>query len=176
MNSIRNVGERNLYWTFLILVGLSMEAAALYYQYVLDEMPCVLCIHIRIWILGFVAVAILAMLLKQLKPIVPTLHILNSLMMAGFVERSWQTLAVERGWVFGDCNMDAGLPTWGQLDLWFPLLFEVKAACGYTPIIAYDISMAEVLMVTSILLLCLSLLYLVASLWPSRKHWTASLR
>jgi disulfide bond formation protein DsbB len=176
MNQIGNVGERNLYWIFLILVGLSMEAAALYYQYVLDEMPCVLCIHIRIWILGFVAVAILAMLLKRLKPIVPALHILNSLMMVGFVERSWQTLAVERGWIFSNCNMDAGLPTWGQLDQWFPALFEVKAACGYTPYIAYDISMAEVLMVTSTLLLGLSLLYLVASLWPSPKHWTANLR
>ncbi len=170
MNRIKEVAEHNLYWIFLILVGLSMEAAALYYQYVLDEPPCVLCIHIRIWILGFVAVAILAMQLKRFEPVVPALHILNSLMMVGFVERSWQTLAVERGWIFGNCNMDTGLPTWFQLDQWFPALFEVKAACGYTPFIIYNISMAEVLMVTSTLLLCLSLLYLAASFWPSRKH------
>ncbi|MFT4608917.1 MAG: disulfide bond formation protein DsbB [Gammaproteobacteria bacterium] len=170
MNTIKDFSERNLYWIFLILVGLSMEAAALYYQYVLDEPPCVLCIHIRIWILGFVAVAILAMQLKRLESIVPAIHILNSLMMVGFVERSWQTLAVERGWIFGDCNMDTGLPTWFQLDQWFPVLFEVKAACGYTPLIIFNISMAEVLMVVSSLLLCLSLLCLVASLWSSPKY------
>jgi disulfide bond formation protein DsbB len=170
MNLIRKIGEHNLYWIFLILVGISMEVAALYYQYVLDEWPCVLCIHIRIWILGFIAVAILAMLLKRFKPVIPALHILNSLMMVGFVERSWQTLAVERGWVFGNCDMDAGLPIWFQLDQWFPALFEVKAACGYTPFIIFNISMAELLMVTSSLLLCLSLLCLAASFWPSRKH------
>lgn len=170
MMRIKHIAEHNLYWVMLIVVGLSMEVTALYYQYVLDEWPCVLCIHIRIWILGFVAVSVLALLLKRFKPVIPALHILNSLMMVGFVERSWQTLAVERGWVFGNCDMDAGLPTWFQLDQWFPALFEVKTACGYTPIIIFNISMAETLMVTSVLLLCLSLLCPVASLWPSRKY------
>jgi len=170
MNLIKKIGKHNWYWIFLIVLGLSMEAAALYYQYVLEEWPCVLCIHIRIWILGFVAVAILALLLKQFKPVIPALHLLNSLMMVGFVERSWQTLAVERGWVFGDCNMDAGLPPWFQLDQWFPALFEVKTSCGYTPYIIFKISMAEVLIVTSTLLLCLSLLCLVASFWRSSKY------
>ena len=71
MNLIKKIGKHNWYWIFLIVLGLSMEAAALYYQYVLEEWPCVLCIHIRIWILGFVAVAILALLLKQFKPVIP---------------------------------------------------------------------------------------------------------
>lgn len=145
-----------------------MEAAALYYQYVLDELPCVLCIHIRIWILGFVAIAIMSLLIKPIKSTVPVLHILNSIMMVGFVERSWQTLAVERGWVFGDCDMDAGLPSWFQLDQWVPAVFEVKTACGYTPFVMFNISMAEILMAASVLLLGLSLICLVASLWPKR--------
>jgi len=170
MNRIKNISEHNLYWIFLILVGLSMEAIALYYQYVLDEWPCVLCIHIRIWILGFIVVAFLAILLNRLKPVIPTLHILNSLMMVGFVERSWQTLAVERGWVFGDCNMETGLPGWFQPDQWFPALFEVKAACGYTPFVFLNISMAEALMLISSLLLCLSILCLVTSFRPLRNH------
>jgi disulfide bond formation protein DsbB len=75
MHRIKETSEQNLYWIFLILVGLSMEAAGLYYQYVLDEWPCVLCIHIRIWILGFVVVAILAILLKRFKPVIPALHV-----------------------------------------------------------------------------------------------------
>ncbi|MFT5549686.1 MAG: disulfide bond formation protein DsbB [Candidatus Azotimanducaceae bacterium] len=169
MNLFKNIGDRNSYWIILILLGLSMEAVGLYYQYVLDEWPCVLCIHIRIWILGFIMVAFLALLLKRFKPIIPALHILNSLMMIGFVERSWQTLAVERGWIFGNCNMDAGLPSWFQLDQWFPLVFEVKAACGYTPFMLFNISMAEILMVLSALLLGLSLACSLASFQPSRQ-------
>jgi disulfide bond formation protein DsbB len=170
MNRVKNLGEHNLYWISLILVGLSMEVVALYYQYLLDEWPCVLCIHIRIWILGFVSIATLALFVKSFKPSIPALHILNSLMMVGFVERSWQTLAVERGWVFGDCDMDAGLPVWFQLDEWFPALFEVKAACGYTPFVFFGISMAEILMATSVVLLCLSLIALIANFWSRPGH------
>lgn len=170
MNQIRIFGKHNLYWISLILVGLSMELTALYYQYVLDELPCVLCIHIRIWISGFVTIAILALFTKSFKPVIPVLHILNSLMMAGFAERSWQTLAVERGWVLGDCDMDTRLPAWFQIDQWLPLLFEVKAACGYTPLVFSNISMAESLMATSVLLLTVSLLCLTASFWPKYRE------
>jgi len=168
MYQIKKLGEWNWYWISLILIGLLMEAVGLYYQYVLDEWPCVLCIHIRIWILGFIVVAVLALLLNRFKPVIPALHILNSLMMIGFVERSWRTLAVERGWIFGDCNMDAGLPYWFQLDQWLPLMFEVKAACGYTPFMLFNISMAEILMVISALLLSLSLACLAACFRPSQ--------
>ena len=160
------LGEQNLYWFSLILLGLLMETVALYYQYVLDEWPCVLCIHIRIWVLGFIVISILALLVKRLKAASAILHTLNSLIMLGFAERSWRTLAVERGWVFGDCNMDAGLPAWFQLDQWFPVMFEVKTACGYTPIVFLNISMAELLMLISVMLLGLSLLLSVASWWP----------
>lgn len=83
--------------------------------------------------------------------------------MIGFVERSWQTLAVERGWIFGDCNMESGLPPWFALDKWFPALFEVKTSCGYTPFIIFQISLAEVLMVVSSGLLITSLVLFIAS-------------
>ena len=39
---IRQFSQSKLYWILLITLGLSLEAAALYYQYVLDEWPCVL--------------------------------------------------------------------------------------------------------------------------------------
>ena len=144
-----------------------MEAVALYYQYVLDEWPCVLCIHVRIWVSGFIVLAILALLIKHSGWATRFFHLTNSLLMIGFVERSWQTLAVERGWVFGDCNMDAGLPNWFALDQWFPALFEVKASCGYTPFIIFETSMAEILMVTSSGLLLVSLILLIANLLTS---------
>ena len=95
------------------------------------------------------------------------LHLLNAGMMAGFVERSWQTLAVERGWVFGDCDMESGLPSWFALDKWFPALFEVQTACGYTPIILFDITMAEMLLAISSVLLLTSVLMLIVSICTS---------
>jgi len=156
--------HRKLYWILLIILGLSLEATALYYQYLLDEWPCVLCIHIRIWILAFIVLAVLVLMVESNRWLTPGFHLINTAIMVGFVERSWQTLAVERGWVFGDCDMESGLPPWFALDKWLPEIFEVQTACGYTPLVLFDITMAEVLMVFSCSLLGVSLVMLAASL------------
>ena len=155
------------YWLFLLTLSLAFESIALYYQYVLDEWPCVLCIHIRIWIAGIILVSIIALLTKPGHWLNRGFHLINTVMMIGFVERSWQVLAVERGWIFSDCNMESGLPNWFALDKWLPAIFEVKTSCGYTPLIVARISMAEILMVTSAILLLMSLIMLVVSFWYS---------
>jgi len=163
MEKIKLLSHQKLYWMLLFVLGLGLEASALFYQYVLGEWPCVLCIHVRIWVLGFTLVALIALWLQR------GLHLVNSVMMLGFVERSWQTLAVERGWVFGDCNMESGLPPWFALDKWFPAMFEVQTACGYTPVIIFNITMAETLLALSSMLLLMSLLMLIVSCCSSQE-------
>jgi disulfide bond formation protein DsbB len=161
---INRLSHGKLFWILLIILGISLESVALYYQYVLDESPCVLCIHIRVWIVGFVVLAIAALFIAHNKWLNSGFHLINTGLMVGFVERSWQTLAVERGWVFGECDMESGLPTWFALDKWFPAVFEVQAACGYTPLIIFNITMAEVLMLASSGLLAVSFALFIASL------------
>ena len=171
MRILKLFSQSKWYWVLILVGGLALEAGALYYQYVLDEWPCVLCIHVRIWVMGFILLAILALLIRHSGWGTRVFHLINSLLMLGFVERSWQVLAVERGWVFGDCTMDAGLPAWFALDKWFPLIFEVQTSCGYTPFIIFKITMAEMLMVISISLLLLSFsLAIVSWLKPDSPH------
>ena len=147
------LSQQRLYWVLLIAAGIGLEGGALYYQYVLDEWPCVLCIHIRIWIFAFIILGIVALFLTGSRGTMRVMHGVNLGLMIGLFERSYQVLAVERGWVFGDCGMDLGMPpwlAWLALDKWLPWLFDVQTTCGYTPLIAFDISMAEVLMVCSV--------------------------
>lgn len=148
-----------LYWAALALFGLALEAGALYYQYVLDEWPCLLCIQIRIWIMAFILLSILALFFTRSVFAMRLFHGGSLLIMIGLLERSWRVLAVERGWIFSACEMDLGMPSWFALDKWFPLLFEVQTSCGYTPLILFNITMAEVLFVVSagLLLLCATL-------------------
>lgn len=151
------------YWAVLILVGIALEGGALYYQYVLDEWPCVVCIHVRIWVAAFVLLGLVAIFFVRSTPVMRIAHGLNTGIMAGLLERSWRVLAIERGWIFGDCDMNLGMPTWFALDKWLPTLFEVQTACGYTPIIILDITMAETLVVISALMLILSATVFIAS-------------
>lgn len=162
MKYLKLLSQSKWYWVLILVGGLVMEAVALYYQYVLGEWPCVLCIHIRIWIAAMILISILALLIRG-EFFTRIFHILTTVAAIGFVERSWQVLAVERGWIFGDCSMESGLPDWFALDKWFPLVFEVQTSCGYTPYIIMQISMAEILMATSIIALLLSFSLAIAS-------------
>ena len=164
---LSDLARGRLYWGGLAAIGLALEGGALYYQYVLDEWPCVLCIQVRIWVMAFVLLALLALFLPRSATVLRLLHAATVVVMAGLLERSWQGLAVERDWVFGDCDMDLGLPPWFALDKWFPWLFEVQTSCGYTPLIIFDITMAEVLIVISVLLLLVTAAMAIAS-WFGR--------
>jgi len=164
LDFIKNLSRSGWYWAGLVVWGLALEGTALYYQYALDQWPCVLCIHVRIWVMGVILVSLLAIAAAKKPGLNLFFHVLNTLMFAGLVERSYILLGTERGFVFGSCVMDLGLPSWFALDKWFPKIFEVWASCGYTPELVFGITMAEALMVMSVLLFIFSLLMVVLSI------------
>jgi len=147
---------------------MSLEATALYFQYVLDYRPCVLCIHIRIVILGLMLVALLALAVRRTLTGRMVAHLLSAVVLAGLVQRAWLLLGIERGFVEGECSFDLGLPSWLPLDQWFPVMFQVHQACGYTPPLPLGLSMAEVLFPLSIVLLLMSTSLLLVTLFSLR--------
>ena len=155
-----------LYWWFLILCGICFEGVALFYQYVLEYGPCPLCIHTRILVMAFVLIAILALFFRS-SWATRVFHLLIVVVMLGLSERAYVLLGTERGFVLTECGVDSGLPAWFALDQWFPLMFEVKESCGYTPQMLFGISMAEALIVVFPLMLLLSLLMLIAAMVSS---------
>ena len=157
------IGKSVWYWLALVLLGLAFEGVALYYQHVLDEMPCVLCIHVRLLILALIVVALAAVFLHRFKWLNALAHLLTVLVAAVLLERSYQLLGTERGFTFGDCGMDLGLPGWLALDSWFPAVFKVQTTCGYTPELLFGITMAEALIVFSAVFVLVSLAMTLAS-------------
>jgi len=161
LNKLLHFSKSKNYWLALLVFSFGLEISALFYQYVLDYLPCVLCIHVRVWLLGIITVAILALKLYRNQIALIGLHLFTSLMFVGLFERSYQLLGTERGFVFGDCNMESGLPIWFALDNWLPSIFKVWEACGYTPELLFGITMAEALIVLSVVLLVISITYTV---------------
>ena len=164
LNRLAAIGAGAWYWLAILATGLSLEAVALYYQYALDYYPCVLCIHVRIWVLGFVLAALLALFVRSFRYLRTLMHGLTVVLSLGLLERAWMLLGIERGTVEGSCSFDSGLPAWFALDQWFPALFKVWEACGYTPEILFGITMAEGLVVFGVAALLVSATMAVASL------------
>lgn len=152
-----------LWWGF-ILLGISMEAVALYYQYVLEEPPCVLCIHFRLLFVSMIIISVIALLIRHYKfgRFVSALALLIISIL--LVERSYQLLGTERHFVMGECGFTLNFPDWIAVDKWFPALFKPMTSCGYTPEVAFGITMAESLTALSVVLLPICLLLVVASL------------
>ena len=168
LQKLQKIAHSRWYWLALVALGLSFIAVALYYQYGLEELPCVMCIQVRIWMLGLTLVAFNAFVLNN-RWISRIAHILTVLIAVGLLDRAYQLLGTERGFVFGDCGFDLGLPSWLPLDTWIPELFRVHASCGYTPELFFGITMAEALMVFSVTFLLLSLTLTIMS-FVKRNH------
>ena len=64
--------------------------------------------------------------------------------------------------------LSAVAAAWFALDQWFPWIFEVRTSCGYTPFVLFQITLAEVLMVITVLLALLSAALFVASFFERR--------
>lgn len=137
------MSEHPLYWLAVVAVGLTMEGIALYYQYGLNYGPCILCVHVRAWILGMVLVATAAVFFRKRRIVAMAAHVLLLALAVGLLSTSWETLGIERGWVFGSCELKAEFPTWLPLHGWFPAAFEAWELCGYTPELLFGVTMAE---------------------------------
>lgn len=176
-NWLQHFSQSKLYWVLVMLVGVSLEGIALFYQYVLDEPPCVLCIQARVWVLLGILVAIVMLFVHRvsLARIVGHLGLVVSL--ALLLNRSWIALLVERGQYDGQCGMDAGFPGWLPLDAWLPQMFEVQTMCGYTPMMPFGVSMGEALTGGSLILLMLALVVasidVVTQYLPGSRSMTA---
>ncbi len=160
---LQRIAFSRWYWLALLVLGVSMLAVALGYQYLLDEPPCVLCIHVRLWVSLMVLFAALGVWLHESPRLNSMIHLFMLLIGAGLADRSYQLLGTERGFIFGDCVFDLGFPSWLAIDQWFPAFYGVETACGYTPVLLFGITMAEALIVMSALLIIVSLLLLLAS-------------
>lgn len=163
-------GKSRLYWLMLALAGISFESIALYYQHALGEMPCVLCIQVRLWVAALIVLS-LGMLYFSRFRIARTLgHLLGLLIGAGLLERSYRLLGTERGFLFGDCGFELGLPAWFTPDQWLPYVFQVETTCGYTPELLFSITMAEALLVLSAVFVLVCVVVLAFSAWRWRSE------
>jgi disulfide bond formation protein DsbB len=156
MHSLQQLLSSRIYWLVLLVGALAAEAVALYFQYGLDYGPCVLCIHIRLWLFALILVALVALLLPRCPKVQIGGRLLTLIIALGFTERSWRTLAIERNWIESSCSFDSGLPSWFTPGEWWPLMFEIWESCGYTPEVLFGFTMAEMLAVSGSLFVLLA--------------------
>jgi disulfide bond formation protein DsbB len=163
LKQLKTVAHSYWYWLFYIVAGISTMAVALYHQHGLDEMPCMMCIHVRLWISLLIIVSVIGLLVRKNRVMNSLVHMSTVLIAIALTRKSYQLLGTERGFLVTECSFDLGLPDWFAIDAWLPWLYRVETTCGYTPEVLFGITMAEGLMVMSVCLLLVSTCVALAS-------------
>jgi disulfide bond formation protein DsbB len=157
MQKLHQLMQSKRFWIALIVLGIVLEAVAVFYQYVLEEPPCILCIHFRLLVVLLIVFSFIGLLLKSSKIGRLTISTALLLVFAGMLERSYQLLGTERGFIHGECAATLNFPNWIAVDKWFPAFFQPWTSCSYTPKIVFNITMAETLTAFSIVMVILAL-------------------
>jgi disulfide bond formation protein DsbB len=134
------------YGALFALTGASLLIAALFYQYGLDEEPCQVCIHARLWVSLWAMTGLIIFFMPQTFALRSAGHLTLLIAGVGLAERALYLYRLENGIGDGSCEFQLGMPDWFAVDRWLPWLFEVRNLCSYTPEIALGISMAEALL------------------------------
>jgi disulfide bond formation protein DsbB len=151
------ITRQPLAWLLLALSALSLEAAALYFQYGLDLDPCVLCIYQRAAVAGiFISGAVGFFLYpftfaRWLGLIGWGAAVIWCLYLA------FKLTAMQLGLVGPSlsCDVKAKFPVWLKLDQWLPEIFQPTGFCGEIQWQLLSLSMPQWLVI-------IMLVYLVA--------------
>ena len=154
-------------WWAVFILGSGLLAAALYWQYVIGDDPCQVCIQARLWAVAMGLVGAVVLLLPDDFLTRFTGLVLTFITSAGMGERAYYLYEIENFRGDGSCEFTLGMPSWFAVDQWFPALFEVRNICSYTPEIAFGISMAEALMAIAFVVCIVSFLGLGLALRPT---------
>lgn len=119
------------FWSFILASSIAAECIGLFFQYVMKEDPCAICVHIRAWIMLIGIISIAAILLKKHGRL-PVFILYTSLMfiITKIITLADEALKIERGTVFSTCSIEAGFPSWLPLDRLIPFVFEPTGICG----------------------------------------------
>lgn len=156
-------------WALLFVSGLALELAALYFQYVLNFDPCVMCIYIRVAVLGIMLSALVGL-------IMPQYWIVRFLGMGGWLVSSvWGVkLAIELNEMqvnpspFSTCSFFPEFPNFMPLDKWLPQVFSPTGMCGESVWSFMSISMVQWMIIGFVVYCLLWLVMVLPALTPKR--------
>ncbi len=155
-------------WLTLAGGALVLELSALFFQYVLDQKPCVLCVYQRAALAG----VMLAGIIGAIAPRTP----LRFIALIGWLAAAGKTLAL--AWeqtqlqlhppLFATCDFFPKFPSWLPLNRWFPAIFTPSGNCTDRGWTLLNLSMSQWLVGISAVLLIVGIAVAVAQFIRTR--------
>ncbi len=132
MKILSNLTTNSKAWLLLSVSALSLEVCALFFQYVMDLEPCIMCVYQRVAIAAIFLAGLFGFIGCQL---LMTRIMAYSLWATGaiwglFIALEHVEIQENAGSLFFSCDIFPNFPTWAPLHEWIPFLFEATGNCG----------------------------------------------
>ena len=129
---VAGLPAKRVAWFALAGTGLFLEGSALFFQYGLDLNPCVMCIYIRMAVLGLVAAGLLGAIAPR-RPVIQFLGFAAWGLAAGEgLVLSRELIVIQAADPFSFtavCSFLPRFPAWLPLHEWFPAFFMPTGNC-----------------------------------------------
>ena len=119
-------------WQLLAFIALGLEACALFFQYVMELQPCIMCVYQRLAIATIFAAGVVGSLgyhniyARSISYILWGLGSIWGLIIA--IEHV--EIQESENSFFYSCEFIPNFPSWAPLHEWMPWLFEATGDCG----------------------------------------------
>lgn len=129
--TVTNIIQHRGVWALLFSSAFGLVLAALYFQYLDDLAPCIMCIYQRTAVLGLMFSSLLPTILKHW--VAQVLGLIGAM-----ISSVWGLLiAIEHVDIqtainpfFASCEIVPNLPSWAPLHEWLPQIFAATGDCG----------------------------------------------
>ncbi|WP_153913490.1 disulfide bond formation protein DsbB [Shewanella sp. TC10] len=167
MTGLQKFSRSRTAWIVLLLSAIGLEAAALFFQYVMELDPCVMCVYVRVAVLGLIIAGIIG-------AIAPKFWLTRILGLVSWgISAIWGLkLSLELNELqvdpspFSTCSFFSEFPSWMPLDEWLPAVFSPTGMCSDDPWTFLSVSMAQWMIVTFIIYLIVLAVMLIPALKP----------
>lgn len=169
LSMFKGFTQSRLSWGILLLSGMALELAALFFQYVMKLDPCIMCVYQRVAVLGLVLAGVIGLL-------APTVWLVRVLAAAVWaISAGWGLkLAYELDQMqtnpnpFATCSFMPDFPKWMPLHEWLPSVFMPTGMCTDVPWTFLNVTMAQWMIVIFVGFLAVLLLFLLPLLSRQR--------
>lgn len=143
------LGELPLWrWPWLLLAAsaLGLELCALYFQYVLELDPCVLCVYERTAVGGILLAGLIGAIAPRLALFRWTGFVLWLVAAGWGLQLAMQHVGIQIGEIDQTCTYLADFPSWAPLDQWWPAVFQPTGMCDDIQWLFLGLSMPQWMM------------------------------
>ncbi|WP_158968071.1 disulfide bond formation protein DsbB [Paraglaciecola sp. L3A3] len=141
---LKNLADNPKAWGGLFLSALVLELAALYFQYGLELLPCIMCIYQRTAVFGIMFSALPAMLINNLfTRIMGFVSWGVSAIWGLFIAIEHVDIQTATNPFFATCEIVPNFPSWAPLHEWLPNIFAATGDCGDINWSLLDMSMPQ---------------------------------